>query len=355
VVGIGRIGGVAEFNAEAAGEAEDVGADGVVIADDLFEGDEGEAGFMEGDHHAAFAGAQAEDGEFAHAAGDEAVAEAGAAAALDMAEDGDAEFLFDEGVFGVGAEELAGEVVGTADSFGEDDDAVIEGIAIAQAEELANAVEVRGEFGDDGDFGAGADGGHEGEITGVAAHDFDQEAAAVGAGGVFNFIDELHDGVGGGVEADADVGVGDVVVDGAGKADDADAEFVEFLGASEGAVAADDDEGVDAVGGEDVGGAAAAFFVVKSFAAGGLEDGAAFFEDAAEGAGVEFDVVFIEDALVAVVESEDADVLAMGGFGGGADGGVHSGRIAAGGEDAEGADHGGDGGGGVRGKGSVFV
>ena len=114
-----------------------------------------------------------------------------------------------------------------------------------------------------------------GEIPGVPPHDFHDGAALVGLHGVPQLIDALNGGVGGGIEADAVVGAGDIVVDGTGNADDVDAVLAQRLSAPEGAVAAD---GNDAVQSQELAGGhrpALAFLGHKFLTAGSVQNGTA--------------------------------------------------------------------------------
>ena len=96
-------------------------------------------------------------------------------------------------------------------------------------------------------LGAGGDGAVLRQEARVAAHHFDEEDAVVGVRGVADLVHALDDGVQRGVVADGGVRPVQVVVDGAGQADDGNVELArELLRAGEGPVPADDDEGVDA-------------------------------------------------------------------------------------------------------------
>jgi len=73
--------------------------------------------------------------------------------------------------------------------------------------------------------------------------------------------------------------------------------------AFEGAVAANDDEAVDAMLGEDVEGAFLRFFLVEIGATAGLEKGAGVANAARDDVVVEVDEFVIEDALVSVADA----------------------------------------------------
>src|SRR5699024_6124703 len=87
----------------------------------------------------------------------------------------------------------------------------------------------------------------------VAAHDLDDHAAVVGLCGGAQSVDRLGgDGLGG-VEAEGVVRVAQIVVDGPGHSDDVEALLVDQpRGTGQGALTADGDEGIDAVGGHDL-------------------------------------------------------------------------------------------------------
>ena len=153
--------------------------------------------------------------------------------------------------------------------------------------------------------GAGTDGGHEGEPAAVAAHDLNDEAPLVGEGGVKDVVDGVADAGEGGVAANGGIGAGHVVVDGADEADDVEGavgidlggrqlagadEFLqqagpllaEDVGAGEGAIAAADDEGVDAPQDHVLGGAQAAGAFAEGHGASGPDEGTAAGEPAAD-------------------------------------------------------------------------
>ena len=73
-------------------------------------------------------------------------------------------------------------------------------------------------------------------------------------------------------------------------------------------------------------------------AAGGLEDGAAALDGVGHRGGGEFQELLVDQALIASLDADDIDVVEAGGARDGADGGVHSGRVAPGSEDADGLD-----------------
>ena len=86
--------------------------------------------------------------------------------------------------------------------------------------------------------------------AGVTAHDLDDEDAVVRLGRRVQPVDRLGRDVHGGVEAERVVGRREVVVDRLRYADDGDAVVVQRGRDAERVLAADRDEGVDAVRGE---------------------------------------------------------------------------------------------------------
>ncbi len=92
--------------------------------------------------------------------------------------------------------------------------------------------------------------GVQGDPAGVAAHHLDDEDPVVGLGGGVQPVDRLGRDVHRRVEAEGEVGAGEVVVDGLGYADHIDAEVGQLGRDPEGVLAADRDQRVDAVLGE---------------------------------------------------------------------------------------------------------
>ena len=163
------------------------------------------------------------------------------------------------------------------------------------------------------------------------------------AGGGVDAVDDLSGDVHGGVEAEGDVGAVDVVVDGLGQADDVQTLLGEEVGRLVGAVAAEAEQTVELgvlVGlfhGRDLVDLVL-FHHAHQLEGGalGAEDGAAQRQDAAEIVLAHLLVFAGDEAVVAVQDAHDLDVLAepcIQGFGHAADGGVQAGTVAAGGQD----------------------
>ncbi len=126
----------------------------------------------------------------------------------------------------------------------------------------------------------------QGQISGVTAHDLHHGAAFVGLHGVPQTVNALHGGIGGGVEADGIVGADDVVVDGAGHAHHGYAESGQILRPRKVpsppmATMPSSPSSLQVL---------AAFFCpsrrAELLAAGGIENGAAPVDDAADAAGI---------------------------------------------------------------------
>ena len=92
-----------------------------------------------------------------------------------------------------------------------------------------------------GDAGVG------GDPAGVAAHDLADDDPIVRLGGGVQPVDGLGGDLHRGVEAEGDLGGGQVVVDGLGHTDDRDPLAAQPVGHAEGVLAADGDQGVDAL------------------------------------------------------------------------------------------------------------
>ena len=85
-----------------------------------------------------------------------------------------------------------------------------------------------------------------GDPSGIATHGLDDDDPVMRAGGRAQPIEGVRDDGDRGVEADAELGLGEVVVDGLGDADDANPLLVEPLRDAERVVPADRDERVEA-------------------------------------------------------------------------------------------------------------
>ena len=179
-------------------------------------------------------------------------------------------------------------------------------------------LQFEGDFGDEGevDFVRGEHGGA-GDEAGVAAHELDEADAVAGALGLgVGALDGVDGGGEGGLVAEAFVHVHDVVVDGLRDADDGDgaAALLRLAGdverAAERAIAADDEEDIDAEVVEAVEDAADILRAAR-----GAEECAAEAVHAGDGLRREgFDrvAVFLDEALVAVAESVDfVDAVAV--------------------------------------------
>ena len=172
------------------------------------------------------------------------------------------------------------------------------------------------------------------QISGMAAHDLHHGAALVGLHGVPQLVDALHRRIGGGIKADGIVGTDDIVVDGAGDAYHGDAPLAQILRAPEGAVAAD---GHDAVQSQQLAGVIGLLlpcFGTELVAAGGIQDGAAPVDDAADAGAVHLHEVAVDETLPAPANAHHLNAPAQGAAHHGADGGIHARRVAAGGQDA---------------------
>ena len=181
------------------------------------------------------------------------------------------------------------------------------------------------ELGDD-DHGVVAGAGDtEGQVAGRAAHGADHEPVLAGAG-------VLHDGGGqhaalglGAVVAEGGAGVGQrqVVVDGLGNVDVGDGivlvgqELGDAVGGGSGVVAADGDEELDLVVGEELEVEALLEVLGRGFEAAHFEDAATLVEYLVGGEEVEVLHAGLvgEEGTVAAVETDDAETVAEEGLG----------------------------------------
>src|SRR5712692_9302416 len=248
-------------------------------------------------------------------------------------------------------------------AFGDEDDGVAAGILAAIGDEqFGEVLDIEFVFGNDAAIGGAGHGGKHGGEACVAAEDFEDHEALVGAGGSTEAIDHLNGAGDAGAEADAVVGAGDVVVHGLGNADDFEAFFVEANAIAERVVAADGDESIDAKPGEileDFGSEVVLLggeFVLEMRGDAGFADaariGAGRMEKGAAGAAGAIDDLFVEkeeivgivvilfanhvdEAGPAVANADDLVTFADGAESDATNGGVETGNVAASGEDAD--------------------
>ena len=154
-------------------------------------------------------------------------------------------------------------------------------------------------------------------------------------GRVADFVDTLHDGVERCVIAYGGVCAVEVIVDGAGKTDDREIEFVgEDAGAGERAVAADHHKCVDFVALDVVESELAPFGGGEFLAAGSLQNSAAGLNDIGNVLSVKFLNLIGDEAAVAAIYTFDLKTSVDSRAGYGADCGVHAGGVSSGSQDA---------------------
>jgi len=232
---------VADFYADVAGETDGVAGEPLAAIEDVIEIAQLHLAVDGRDHGTLFAGDERENGHLAHAAGKKTIVVRGRAAALDMAENGEPDFLLNPSI-----DELLHELSALTDALGDEDDAGVVFVVRASIQLLNDLGDVHAELGNDGDLRAGGDASHEGEIAAPSAHDLDDETAPMRGSGGADHVDEMDDRVESGVDPDAHVGTEEIVVDGARESDDGEAEPIQGARAGERAVSADDDDAVDA-------------------------------------------------------------------------------------------------------------
>ena len=232
--------------------------------------------------------------------------------------------------------DLTGHFRCIAAAFGKDDDEVL----LAGGDGLLHTlddvdVEVVLELGDKDTGRTDGNAGVKGDVPRLSSHDLDDRAAAVGLGRVSNHVDHLHDGVHRGVEADGEVGTGDVVVDGAGDADTVDAFAGQGLGTAEGTVTADDDDAFDAETVAHVGRLLLTAVGHELHAAGRSENGTTALYDVGYAAQVHLRDITGHQAFIAIVDADDAHIVFKAGTDDGTDSCIHARGVAAAGKDAD--------------------
>jgi hypothetical protein len=201
--------------------------------------------------------------------------------------------------------------------------------------EPAGGLVVEGDLGDEDEIGAAGQPRPQGQLTGRAAHDLDDEHALERRRRVADAAKGVQDRVERGVESDRMVAAPDVVVDGPRQADDADAAFVQLVGPGQRAVAADDDQGVHMQALERGEGAALTLLGGEVLAPRGPQERAAAVHDPGDGARVEWQDVAVHEPAEAPAEAEHVAALRDRPARGGAHRRVHPRGVAAARQDAD--------------------
>src|SRR5580704_10398061 len=167
-------------------------------------------------------------------------------AALQLIGQGVTDVHFFSVAVGVGLAVLVDDAVGPGGAFGDDHQGIMAGVvALVFYQELADAIEIEGDFRDQAARRSDVGSVERGE-AGIAAEDAEDADAFVRAEGGALAIDGIFGARDGGREADAVFGAVDVVVHGFGNADYGKTFAGEDGGEAERVVAADGDEAVDA-------------------------------------------------------------------------------------------------------------
>ncbi len=257
-----------------------------------------------------------------------AVAQSGRTAALDVAQDGGTGINAGAGL------DLVGDLLRVANALGNDDDEV----ALAGALRLGDLIEdvvLHVEFllrQQDRHCTRG-DGNVQSDVTRIAAHDLDNAAAVVALGGVAQFVDHFQSGVHRSIVADGVIGACNIIVDGAGQADHRDAAVCQLTGTTVGAVAADDDQRINAEFAALGRTLVLALFGLELQAAGGVQDGAAGLDDVGNTAQVHFKALAVQQAVVAALNADHPISLVQTGTNHSAHCSIHAGGVAAAGQD----------------------
>ena len=176
------------------------------------------------------------------------------------------------------------------------------------------------------------------QMSRVSAHDLDDRAALVRLHGVSETVDSLDGGVGRGVVADGVVGADNVIVDGCRYADNADALLGKLLEAAERAVAADADNAVESQKLARGRCALLTLYGAELFASCRIEHCAAAVYNVVDAVFIEPDKIAVDEPIESAPDADAVDAAVDGRADDRADGCVHTGRVAAGGEHADSLD-----------------
>ena len=330
---------VAEADAEKTGLGNDVGAGvySLELAGYLFQGNGGDDPVLDGHHVAVFLVGDHLRRLGAQTGGKNPVIGAGSAATLHMAGNGDPDLA----AGGLG--DLVGNAVGDGgellqhmglvflefllvqlrgllgqSAFRHRDD----GEAVAGIGTLLDlgkdGVDVVGDLRDQDDVRAAGHTGVQGQPAGLVAHDLHDEDPVVGGGGGMDAVNDIGGDLNGALETEGGVGAPKVVVDGLGQADDVQAFLTEQVGGLLAAVAAQHHQAVQPQAAVSI---FHGLYLVQAVFVGlahilegltaGTQDGAAHGEDAGEVHGGELLVILVDQALVAVDETDQLHAISV--------------------------------------------
>jgi hypothetical protein len=221
-------------------------------------------------------------------------------------------------------------------ALGDDDDREVAALGVAPAQAVADLVHVERALGHEDHVSAAGEAAVRRDPARMAAHHLDDDDAVVRLRRGVEPVDRVGRDLHGGLEAEREVGAGEVVVDRLGDADDGDARLRELAGDAERVLAADRDERVEPQLVERGPDAIQPVLLLEHVGPGGAEDRPAAMQDAARALVGQLHRVGGEYAGPAVAEADElvsvrVDPLAHDG----ADDGVEAGAVPASGQKSD--------------------
>ena len=217
-------------------------------------------------------------------------------------------------------------------ALGHHDDGEGAPTGVAALDVLGHAVEVRRDLRHQDDVRAACDARVGGDPPHVPPHHLADDDALVALRRGVQPVDGVRGDHHRGVEAEGEVGGVDVVVDGLGHADDRQALLVHARGGRERPLAADGDDGADAVALHRALHPLQAVLHLEGVDAAGAEDGAAAVQDAARRLAGEPEVVILQQALPPVAQAHHLEAVLRAPAHHGANDGIESRAIPSTGE-----------------------
>ena len=224
--------------------------------------------------------------------------------------------------------DLVGDLLCMTHALGHDDDKVALAGLLGFGNLIQNvALHIEFLLGQQHSHSAGGDGHVQSDVTGVAAHDLDHTAAVVALGGVAQLVDHFQRGVHGSIVADGVIGAADIVINGAGQADHGDAAVCQRAGTAVGAIAADNDQRINAQLAALFSALILTFLGLELQAACRIQNGAASRDDVRNAAQVHFKALAVQQAIVAALNADHTEALVQAGAYHSAHSSVHAGSI----------------------------
>ena len=221
-------------------------------------------------------------------------------------------------------------------ALGHHDDAEVFAFGASPVQVLDHRVEVDREFGDDDHVGTAGQATHHPDPTGIAPHHLHHHDPVVGGRGRVQPVERFDDDAHRGVETDAELGDGQVVVDRLRNPHHRKPRVTHRRRHRQGIVATDRHQAIDAAAAQQLDDFGDAALFLEGIGPRGAQDGAADWQDAAHRSDRQFlQVTGAEHARPAILDPGHLEAALKGTASHAPNGGIETRRVAAAGENTD--------------------